>query len=56
MKGIVEAFPVGVRRFGNLLDPDSEIWQVMKLEHTLRIEGRAEHTAEVLLLLLRPTV
>ena len=47
----VEACPVGARKFGNLLDPDSEIRYIIEHKRVLRAQGGAEHDAEVLLLL-----
>ena len=47
----VEACPVGARKFGNLLDPNSEIRYLLDTQADLRPQGGAEDAAEVLLLL-----
>ena len=47
----VEACPTGARKFGNLLDPDSEIRYILENKRVLRAQGGAEHHAQVLLLL-----
>ena len=47
----VEICPVGARKFGNLLDPESEISRILQREAGLRAQGRAQDRAEVLLLL-----
>ncbi len=47
----VEICPVGARKFGNLLDPASEIRQVMETQARLRLQGGARDRAAVLLLL-----
>ena len=47
----VEVCPVGARKFGNMLDPDSEIRYIIENKRVLRPQGGTEHDAEVLLLL-----
>ena len=47
----VEACPTGARKFGNLLDPDSEIRYILENKRVLLLKAGAEHDAEVLLLL-----
>ena len=41
----VEVCPVGARKFGNLLDPDSEIRYIIEHKRVLRAEGGTEHRA-----------
>ena len=47
----VEVCPVGARKFGNLLDPESEIRYIIEQQARPRPQGGAQHPAEVLLLL-----
>ena len=47
----VEVCPVGARKFGNLLDPDSEIRYIIENKRVLVLKEELEHPAEVLLLL-----
>ena len=47
----VEVCPVGARKFGNLLDPDSEIRYLLEHKRTFVLKAELRHEPEVLLLL-----
>ena len=47
----VEVCPVGARKFGNLLDPDSEIRYILENKRVFMLKEELNTDAEVLLLL-----